>query len=91
MDSLEDYFFGPLDKRYCVLFYVFTIINFLFFILAIVVSARGLFNMVNKKGFGLSLMEVFSMLYALAFSFIFYIQSRLLYSMCVNSNMNEAA
>ena len=84
MNSLENYFFGPLDKKYCMLFYVFTIINFIFFVVALVLSIGSILG-VGKKSKSLGLSEILSILYALAFSFIFYIQSRLLYSMCVGS------
>jgi asparagine N-glycosylation enzyme membrane subunit Stt3 len=84
-DSLENYLFGPLDKRYCLLFYIFSILGFFAFFVAlvgVVVSfARG-----TKK---LTATEVFFVVYSLLMSFLVYLQNRLLYSMCVNTNLPE--
>ena len=83
--SLENYLFGPLDKRYCFLFYVFSIIGFISFMIlffgSIVAFLKG-----SKK---FSLWEIVSVVYILALSFITYITHRLFYSMCVKSNMAE--
>ena len=84
--SLENYLFGPLDKRYCLLFYIFSILGFFAFFVAlvgVVVSfVRG-----TKK---LSATEVFFVVYSLLMSFLVYIQNRLLYSMCVNTDLPES-
>jgi len=84
-NSLDNYLFGPLDKRYCFLFYVFSIISFISFLIllfgSIVAFVKG-----TKK---FSPWEMVSVVYLLALSFIGYITQRLFYSMCVKSNMAE--
>jgi hypothetical protein len=79
-DSLENYLFGPLDKKYCLLFYIFSVITFLGFILVVVGVGASLVN-----GFKFTLFHVFVTAYALFISFIAYLTQRLLYSMCVGS------
>ena len=89
--SLETYFFGPLDKKYCNLFYAFTILYLIFFLFAAFVAVKGLLMMIGKKGRLPGFNELMSTVYGLAFSFLLYIQSRLLYSMCTKSNLEESA
>lgn len=89
--SLENYFFGPLDKKYCVLFYVFTVVNLLLFLFALLLAAKGVFSKLFSSKSMLSLNDLLSIAYALLFSFVMYIQSRLLYSMCATSNLEESA
>jgi hypothetical protein len=89
--SLENYFFGPLDKKYCVLFYVFTVINLLLFLFALFMAAKGVLSKLFKSKSMMSLNDLLSIAYALLFSFVMYIQSRLLYSMCATSNLEESA
>lgn len=83
-DSLENYLFGPLDKSYCLLFYVFSVIMFILFVLAIL----GLvMNFV--KGKRMSMVELSLVAYSLLATFLSYLSYRLLYSMCVSSNLSE--
>ena len=89
--SLETYFFGPLDKKYCTLFYVFTFIYLVLFLIALFIALKGILTMIGKKGKLPGFNDLLSTLYGLAFSFLLYIQSRLLYSMCTNSNLEESA
>lgn len=79
-DSLEDYLFGPLDRKYCLLFYIFTVIMFLLFVFTVIGVVLSLFN-----GFKFTLFHIFITAYALFISFIAYLTQRLLYSMCVGS------
>jgi len=81
-NSLEHYLFGPLDKRYCVLFYVFSVVMYVFFLIAVIGLVISLF-----KGVKMSLLEMFFSAYALLILFVSYLAHRLLYSMCVNSGM----
>ena len=83
--SLDNYLFGPLDKRYCFLFYVFSIISFISFLILVFGSVAALL----KGKIKFSLWEVVSVVYLLALSFIGYITQRLFYSMCVKSNMSD--
>ena len=83
-DSLENYLFGPLDKSYCLLFYVFSVIMFILFVLAIL----GLvMNFV--KGKRMSMVEFGLVAYSLLATFLSYLSYRLLYSMCISSNLSE--
>lgn len=84
MNSLENYLFGPLDKSYCLLFYIFTILMFFVFIV-------GLFGFVFKmsKGKKMSSTELFLVIYSLITTFVAYLTYRLLHSMCVNSNLSS--
>lgn len=84
--SLESYLFGPLDKSYCVLFYIFTVIAFLVFVIGL-----GGFIFSIAKGKKMSSTEMFLVLYSLLASFLGYLTYRLLYSMCVGSNLSEKA
>jgi len=79
--SLENYLFGPLDKQYCLLFYVFAILAFFSFVVAMVGGVYGLISSSKKFSFT----EMFFVAYSLLMSFLIYLQNRLLYSMCVNS------
>ncbi len=79
-DSLENYFFGPLDKKYCLLFYIFSVIMFLLFLGAVFLVGMSLFN-----GYKFTLFNIFITAYALLISFVAYLTQRLLYSMCVGS------
>ena len=79
--SLENYIFGPLDKQYCLLFYVFAILAFFSFVVALVGAIFGLVNSGKK----FSITEMFFVVYSLLMSFLIYLQNRLLYSMCINT------
>jgi hypothetical protein len=78
--SLENYIFGPLDKQYCLLFYVFAVLAFFSFAVALVGAVVGLLN----GSYKLSVTELFFVAYSLLMSFLLYLQNRLLYSMCVS-------
>ena len=82
--ALESYLFGPLDKKYCLLFYAFSVIMFVVFVL-------GLFGFVFNlyKGKKMSSTEMFLMLYSFLATFLGYLTYRLLYSMCVTSSLQE--
>ena len=83
--SLENYLFGPLDKRYCMLFYIFAILGFFAFFVALIGVVVGLVK--GTKKFGMT--ELFFVAYSLLMSFLVYLQNRLLYSMCIGSNLTE--
>lgn len=84
--SLENYFFGPLDKKYCLLFYIFTVIMFVIFVIGLLGLVFNLF-----KGKKMSNTELFLMVYSLVATFVGYLTYRLLYSMCIASNLSESA
>lgn len=76
MNDIVTYLFGPLEQAYyCNFFLVLTIFGFVFFIGSIFIMLYGL----NKDvGFAFYLKAAMIMF----FYFVFYIQSRILYSMC---------
>ena len=82
--SLENYLFGPLDKKYCMLFYIFTMMMFVVFVLGLFGFASQLLS--NKK---MSNTELFLSLYSLLATFIGYLTYRLLHSMCVSSSLKQ--
>ena len=74
-----DALFGPLTKKYCLWFYILSVLGFVFLVIAL---ALTLFIGISKrKGIDFYVqMLVGSLAYV-----IFYFQNRLLYSMCVSS------
>ena len=83
MDSIEDLLFGPLDSRYCLIFYVFMVIFFLS--LVVVVSKSVYDGLFGSKKMGTK--EMFMTIGAILYAAILYLHQRLLYSMCVKSNL----
>ena len=84
--SLENYFFGPLDKRYCLLFYIFTVLMFIVFVFGLIGAASQFLT--NKK---MSSTEMYLTIYSLLATFISYLTYRLLHSMCIASTLAESA
>ena len=79
MSDLADNLFGPLPKVYCVLFYYLSVLGFVWLVIAISVFA----SMAVSKPRGMSF--YISALMALVGYGVFYIQNRLLHSMCAVS------
>jgi|UniRef100_A0A6C0H1W5 hypothetical protein len=76
MSSMVETVFGPLDKKYCNLFYFLSIANFVFLVILVVVSLW--IGISKKKG-----LEFFISAFSGVFLYgILYLQNRLLYSMC---------
>jgi hypothetical protein len=75
MNSLEELFFSPLGKEYCLLFYYSAIIAFVIFSLGIV---GGVYHVMTGR------MNVFTLVLSLVSPGILYLNNRLLYSMCVS-------
>lgn len=74
MNSLEELFFSPLGKEYCLLFYYSAIISFIIFALGVV---GGTYHVMTGR------MNLFSLVLSLVSPGILYLNNRLLYSMCV--------
>ena len=74
MNSLEELFFSPLGKEYCLLFYYSAIIAFIIFALGVV---GGTYHVLTGR------MNLFSLVLSLVSPGILYLNNRLLYSMCV--------
>lgn len=79
MNDLTQYLFGPLDKSYfCNFFLVLTIFGFVFLLGSLLMFFHGLFNESSTAAYIKGFLIVF-------FYFVFYIQSRILYSMCAGT------
>jgi hypothetical protein len=74
-----DALFGPLNKKYCLWFYILSVLGFVFLVIAL---ALTLFIGISKrKGIDFYIqMLIGSLAYV-----IFYFQNRLLYSMCISA------
>ena len=74
--QLNNSFFSPYSKDYCVYFYILTIITFIFFVMSMWQSLYSLFN--GNIGLGLAVTLPIT-------PFLLYFTNRLMYSMCVGS------
>ena len=83
MSDFMNNYFGPLDKKDCMFFYILSIIFALFFLITIVTVIRSGITRYNKKT--LNFTFVFSSLYILVATYFTYFEFRLLNTMCVNS------
>jgi hypothetical protein len=71
-----DYLFGPLDSEYCLYFYILSVFAFIS-ILIIIIGA--IIMILQGK---ISIKTMIPIIFAALMYFVFYFQSRLLYSMC---------
>ena len=79
-NSFEQYLFGPIKNvNYCYLFYVISVVAFIYVFLYII---SGIIMMINKK---MDAKYSFLFLYMVGLSFFVYFQNRLLYTMCSHS------
>ena len=77
--SLNDQLFGPLPKQYCELFYYMSISSFVFLTM-VVISTIGM-SLTKRQSSGFYVQSfMFAIIYAIG-----YLQTRLLYTMCVHS------
>lgn len=79
MDNLLESFFGPLNKDYCLYFYILSIVGFI--LLTMMLATTLMVGITKRKGIDFYLQSVSV---AIAYG-IFYFQNRLLYSMCVGN------
>lgn len=78
MDIIK-YLFGPLEKnKFCVFFLVLTIIGFVLLFGSIMLLLYNIFNKSKTVSF-------FNNILTIGFYFAFYLQSRILYSVCMGS------
>lgn len=76
LEQFHDMFFGPLDKSYCNLFLVFSMLALLTLVITVMtILTQLVFS--KKRSF-----TPVTWMYALIGPLIFYIQNRLLYGMC---------
>jgi len=76
MDVLQS-LFGPLGKKYCIWFYILSVIPFIAIILLVV---RALYVAFGKRGGNME--TLMNILPVVLIYLIAYFQNRLLYSMC---------
>jgi hypothetical protein len=72
--------FGPLKKKYCFYFYILEVFGFVLFLSILVYIVYRLVT--SKKDTPYMTLGLTSLVY-----FVFYFQNRLLYNMCLNSNL----
>lgn len=75
MNNLEQYFFSPLPKEYCVYWFWLSVLSFIFLVAAILSVTIGVYK--GELGLSLGLLTLIS-------PFLIYFNNRLLYSMCLN-------
>lgn len=81
MNGLMNTFFGPLDKRACAYFYLWSVFFSIFFIVVLLFSV--FFGVIHyKKINGMFVAHIIAMLVQ---SLIGYFVNRLLYSICIKS------
>ena len=79
MDSIQQTFFSPLGKQYCLYFYILSVIGLIF--VAVVLFSAVIIGVSKRKGLDFYFAALMGSLgYA-----VFYFQNRLLYSMCIAS------
>ena len=78
MSDLMNMLYGPLPVKYCLYYYIMSVIMFLSFI---VVLGNLLFNLIRRKTDGTMILQ-FNLVITI---FIGYFTNRLLYSMCAGS------
>jgi hypothetical protein len=76
MDKINNIFFSPLSKKYCVYFYWISVAMFIALVSMIITGIISLFVMGYKAKLSTILFNIFIV-------FLGYFQNRLLYSMCV--------
>lgn len=79
MSEAIDYLFGPLESsEFCSFFLVLMIFGFVFFVMSVILLMYGIFNKTGNGHFMKAALIV-------CFYFIFYLKSRIFYSMCLGS------
>ena len=81
MANLMNFFFGPLNKEYCLYFYVLSIIFGITFLLLVI----GVLIVIIKDYKKIDLKIGFNLILLLINAFLVYFVNRLLYSMCSRS------
>ena len=81
--SLDNMFFGPLDSSYCIIFYVFMVI---FFLSLVVIVCKTVYDGVFSSK-NMTTRDMLPLLLSILYAVLLYLHQRLLYSMCVKSNL----
>jgi hypothetical protein len=81
-----DQLVGPLDKKYCVIFYIMALLSFFTFV---VITGRCLYLILTSMGKGKKMKgmarEMGRCLFMISHSLIYYILYRMAYNICQNS------
>jgi len=80
MSNVNDYLFGPLDKKYCAYFYYLSVIGYVLMLL-VLISLIGMLIMDKKT----DMKFVVGSVYLILLYFMVYFQSRLLNTVCMTS------
>jgi hypothetical protein len=78
MSDLMNKLYGPLPVKYCLYYYILSIITFLSFLVAL---GNLLLNLIRRKMDGTVILQ----LNLIIITFVGYFTNRLLYSMCAGS------
>ena len=78
MTNLMNTLYGPLPVKYCLYYYILSIITFLSFLVAL---GNLLLNLIRRKMDGTVILQ----LNLIIITFVGYFTNRLLYSMCAGS------
>ena len=84
MSNFMAKYFGPLNKDYCLYFYVLAVISFIIFLLGLVSSVVALVGMIIKTKH-VNYMDIVHSAMILLNSLLAYFVNRLLYTMCLGS------
>uniref|UniRef100_A0A6C0HHT9 Uncharacterized protein n=1 Tax=viral metagenome TaxID=1070528 RepID=A0A6C0HHT9_9ZZZZ len=79
MDDIQQTFFSPLGKQYCLYFYILSVIGLV--LVAVVLVSALIIGITKRKGLDFYFAAIMGSLGYV----IFYFQNRLLYSMCISS------
>lgn len=80
MSDLTDRFFSPLGKEWCIYYFAILVFVFIFLILSIISAVIGIINL--KK---FSFKEIYLLSVPVIMNLVLYLQSRIIYSICVSS------
>lgn len=80
MGDLIDTFFSPLGKEWCVYYFAILIFVFIFLIISVISAVVGIFKL-KKFTFN----EVYLLCIPIIMNLVLYLQSRIIYSICVSS------
>lgn len=78
---LFDSITGPISQKYCLLFYIFSIVQFFGFIFLVLAILYVIFLGKTK----VEISDIISLGFIASLQLMSYIQLRLLYNMCINS------
>jgi len=81
--STLDYIYGPISQKYCLYFYILSVIGFVLLLFVVIATVYQGFTKKHPMSFYLS-MIMLAVLYGM-----FYLQNRLLYNMCVGTLKTE--